>query len=126
MATPMQKISVIVGPLVRFLAVSTEFSMRMLGVIQIKQVTVTDEDVKVLMQEGLRSGAFNQVESQIVTSALELDQLPVREIMTPRVKMIGLHSDESHKSAWRKIVTSSHSFFPCLREAGTRSQVLSQ
>jgi putative hemolysin len=73
---------------------------------------VTEEEVKVMMQEGLRSGAFNKVESQIVTSALELDQLVVRDIMTPRLKVIWLNRDDTHETVWRKIVASAHSFFP--------------
>ena len=36
-----------------------------------------EEEARVMMQEGVRAGAFNKVESQIVHSALELDQLPV-------------------------------------------------
>ena len=112
MAKPMQKLSVIAGPLVSFLGVSTDASLRVLGFKQTKPATVTEEDVKVLMQEGMRSGAFNKVETQIVSSALELDQLVVRDIMTPRLKVIWLNRDDTHEAIWRKIVASTHSFFP--------------
>ena len=112
MAKPMQKLSVIAGPLVSFLGASTEASLRVLGFKQTKPTTVNEEDVKVLMQEGVRSGAFNKVESHIVTSALDLDQLEVREIMTPLAKVIALDRGDTHETAWRKIVVSSHSFFP--------------
>jgi putative hemolysin len=121
MAKPMQKLSVIAGPLVSFVGASTNVSLRVLGFKQIKPATVTEEDVKVLMQEGVRSGAFNKVETQIVSSALELDQLVVHNIMTPRVKIIGLHRDETHEAVWRKIVTSSHSFFPVYE--GSRDKI---
>jgi putative hemolysin len=43
---------------------------------------------------------------------LELDQLPVREIMTPRPKVIWLSQDDPHDQIWHKIVVSSHSHFP--------------
>jgi putative hemolysin len=52
------------------------------------------------------------VESHIVHSALELDQLPVREIMTPRPKVIWLNQDDPHEQVWHKIVVSGHSHFP--------------
>jgi putative hemolysin len=111
MARPMHRLSVLAGPLVKFLGASTDASLRLLGFEQPKQAMVTEDDVKVLMQEGVRSGAFNKVESQIVTSVLDLDLLPVRDIMTPRVKIIALSRDDPHEMVWRKIVTSSHSSF---------------
>jgi putative hemolysin len=64
------------------------------------------------MQDGVRAGAFNKMESHIVHSALELDQLLVREIMTPRPKVIWLNQADPHEQIWHKIVVSGHSHFP--------------
>jgi putative hemolysin len=60
----------------------------------------------------LRAGAFNKDESHIVHNALDLDQLPVREIVTPRPKVIWLNQSDSHEQIWHKIVVSNHSHFP--------------
>ena len=111
-ARPMNWLSKLAGPLVTFLSVSTEGLLRLLGFKPEKRVTVSEEEVRVMMQEGVRAGAFNKVESQIVNSALELDQLPVREIMTPRPKVIWLNKDDPHDKIWHKIVVSGHSHFP--------------
>lgn len=112
LARPMNRLSRIAGPLVNFLSVSTEALLRLVGFKPGKEPAVSEEEVRVLMQEGLRAGAFNRVESQIVHSALELDQLAVREIMTPRPKVIWLNQDDSHDQIWHKIVVSNHSHFP--------------
>lgn len=112
MARPMNRLSRVAGPLVSFLSVSTEFLLRLLGFNPGKEVAVSEEEVRVMMQEGVRAGAFNQVESQIVHSALELDQLTVSGIMTPRPKVIWLNQDDSHDQVWHKIVVSNHSHFP--------------
>lgn len=111
-ARPMNWLAKFAGPLVSFLSVSTEGLLRLLGFKPEKEVTVSEEEVRVMMQEGVRAGAFNKVESQIVHSALELDQLPVREIMTPRPKVIWLNQDDPHEQVWHKIVVSNHSHFP--------------
>jgi putative hemolysin len=111
-ARPMNWLSKFAGPVVSFLSVSTEALLRLLGFKPEKEVAVSEEEVRVMMQEGVRAGAFNKVESQIVHSALELDQLPVREIMTPRPKVIWLNRDDSHEQIWHKIVVSGHSHFP--------------
>ncbi len=112
LARPMNALSHIAGPLVNFLSVSTDALLRLLGFKQQKEVAVSEEEVRAMMQEGLRAGAFNKVESTIVHGALELDQLPVREIMTPRPKVIWLKQDDSHDQIWHKIVVSNHSYFP--------------
>jgi putative hemolysin len=111
-AHPMNWLSNFAGPIVSFLSLSTETLLRLLGFKPEKEVAVSEEEVRVMMQEGVRAGAFNKVESHIVHSALELDQLPVREIMTPRPKVIWLNRDDPHEQVWHKIVVSGHSHFP--------------
>jgi putative hemolysin len=111
-ARPMNWLSRFAAPVVSFLSVSTEALLRLLGFKPEKEVTVSEEEVRVMMQEGVRAGAFNKVESQIVHRALELDQLSVREIMTPRPKVIWLNREDSHDQVWHKIVVSGHSHFP--------------
>jgi putative hemolysin len=111
-AGPMQALSVVAGPLVRFLSVSTDGLLRLLAIKPPKEATVSEDEVKVLMQEGLRAGAFQKVESEIVASVLDLDRLMARDIMTPRPKVIWLNRDDPHETVWHKIVVSGHSFFP--------------
>jgi len=116
-ARPMNWLSRFAGPVVSFLSVSTDALLHLLGFKPEKEVAVSEEEVRVMMQEGVRAGAFNKVESEIVHSALELDRLPVREIMTPRGKVIWLNQDDSHDQIWHKIVVSNHSHFPVYRES---------
>jgi putative hemolysin len=111
-ARPMRFLARIASPLVTFLTRSTEHLLVLVGFKPVPKTTVSEEEVRGLMQEGLRAGAFNRVESQIVHQALELDHLPVREIMTPRPKMIWLNQTDSHEQIWHKIVISNHSYFP--------------
>lgn len=111
-ARPMRFVSAVASPLVTFLTRSTEQLFAIIGFKPGPETAVSEEEVRGLMQEGLRAGAFNRVESQIVHQALELDRLPVREIMTPRPKVIWLNQTDSHDQVWHKIVVSNHSYFP--------------
>jgi len=120
-AKPMNWLSRFAGPVVGFLSVSTEGLLRVLGFKQAKEEAVSEEEVRGIMLEGLRAGAFNKVESDIVHSALELDQLSVREIMTPRPKVIWLSQDDSHDQIWHKIVVSNHSHFPVYQGSRDRT-----
>ncbi len=111
-ALPMNWLSNLASPLVTFLSASTDGLLRLFGFKADKHATVSEDEVRVLMAEGVRAGAFHKVESHIVHSALELDQLEVREIMTPRPKVIWLNQNDPHEQIWHKIVVSNHSNFP--------------
>ena len=82
MAKFMHRLSVLTAPLITFLSKSTEVLLRLFGVKARADAAVTEDEVRGLMQEGLRAGAFNKVESHIIHSALDLDQLTVRDLMT--------------------------------------------
>lgn len=112
LARPMTWLSRIASPLVTFLSASTEALLRLVGYKPGKETAVSEDEVRVLMQEGVRAGAFHNVESHIVHNTLELDQLEVREIMTPRPKVIWLNVSDPHEQVWHKIVVSNHSYFP--------------
>lgn len=108
----MRGLSRLCAPVVSFLGASTDALLRLFGVKPQGEPAVSEDEVRGLMQEGLRAGAFNRVESEIVSSVLELDQVRVRELMTPRAKVIFINRDDSHEQVWHKIVVSGHSYFP--------------
>ena len=112
MAKFMHRLSVLTAPLINFLSKSTEVLLALFGVKPRVGVAITEDEVRGLMQEGVRAGAFNKIESHIVHNALELDRLTVRDLMTPRPKIIFINRNDSHDSVWHKIVVSGHSYFP--------------
>ena len=60
--------------------------------------------------------------SDMVAGVLELDELAVTALMTPRLKIVFLNIDDSDEVNWRKIVASGHSYFPVYQ--GSRDRVL--
>ncbi len=112
MGEPMNRLANLASPLVRLLGCSTDFVLRLFDLKEAKPHSISEEEVKVLMQEGLHAGVFQQAETVMVESVLALDRLPVREIMTPRAKIIFLNKDDPHQIVWHKIVVSGHSNFP--------------
>ena len=83
---------------------------------------MTEEEVKVLVREGLRAGVFKKAETEMVESVLMLDTLAVRYVMTPRPKIIFLNKNDPHETVWNKIVVSAHSNFPVYE--GNRDKVV--
>jgi len=111
-ARPMQRVAAIGSPLVTFLSGSTDLLLRLVGVRPQAQPKISEDEVKLLMREGLRAGVFLPMESVMVGSVLALDRLVVRDLMTPRPKIIWINIAEAHEEIWHKIVVSGHSIYP--------------
>lgn len=86
------------------------------------EAVISDDEVNSLIQQGLHAGVFNKAETDMVAGVLELDQLPVTALMTPRPKIVYLNIDDPDEVNWRKIVASGHSRFPVYQS--NRDQVL--
>jgi putative hemolysin len=111
-AGPVNVFSHAFHPFVHLLTWLTERILKLFGVGKAAAQTVSEGEVNDMVQQGLRSGVFNPTETEMVAGVLELDQLPVTAIMTPRPKMVFLNLEDPEEINWRKIVTSGHSRFP--------------
>lgn len=113
----------VVSPIVSLLTWTTDALLKLVGLrTKPAETSVSDEEVNSLIEEGLHAGVFNKTEKEMVAGVLELDQLPVTALMTPRPKIVFLNVDDPDEVNWRKIVASGHSYFPVYQ--GNRDQVL--
>jgi putative hemolysin len=121
-AGPLEGLARVVSPAVRFVSAGLELLLKPFGLTRRREPPVTDEEVNILIEQGLRAGVFHKAEKEMVEGVLGLDQLPVTAIMTPRPKIIFLNIDDTEEVNWRKIVASGHSHFPVYQD--NRDQVL--
>ena len=120
---PIRALARLVSPLVNILTWLTDLLLTPFGLAKPpKETPVSDEEVNIMIAEGLTAGVFNQAETEMVAGVLELDKLAVTAIMTPRPKIVFLNIDDPEEGNWRKIVASGHSHFPVYQ--GNRDQVL--
>jgi putative hemolysin len=123
LAPLVNKLAVLVSPLVSVLTFLTEGTLKLFGLkAQSGEKPISEEEVNILIEQGLNAGVFNKTEKEMVAGVLELDQLPVTAIMTPRPKIVFLNLDDPDEANWRKIVASGHSYFPVYQ--GNRDQVI--
>jgi putative hemolysin len=122
LAGPMQKLALLARPVVRILGWSTDFALRVLGIKPEKAAQVTGDEVRMLMEEGTQAGVFHKAEPEMVESVLALDEMLVKEIMTPRPKVVFINKADTHDQVWHKIVASRHSNFPVFE--GNRDNVV--
>jgi len=117
MAGPMNRLAKLATPLVWVLSFSTELVLRCIRLKKPTDPPVTEEEVKVMIQEGVQAGVFDRREPEMVEGVLALDRLPVRDIMTPRAKVIWINQADSHEAIWHKIVVSGHTHYPVYEQS---------
>jgi putative hemolysin len=122
MAGPMNRLARLASPVVRLLSASTELVLWLIRLKKPQDPAVTEDEVKMLIQEGVQAGVFGPHEPEMVESVLALDRLPVRRIMTPRAGLIWIKQSDPHEAIWHKIVVSGHSQFPVYES--TRDRVV--
>jgi putative hemolysin len=122
MAKPMSWLSMIASPVVRFLGWSTDILLRAIGLKGQADRSVSEEDVTVLIREGMVTGVFHRVESEMIEGVLSLDNLDAYQLMTPRPKILWLEKNEPHEAIWHRIASSYHTYFPVYE--GNRDNLL--
>ncbi len=120
---PIRRLSRVVAPAVNLLTWLTELALRPFGLHRApKEAPVTEEEVNIMVEQGMAEGVFNESERDMVAGVLELDEMPVTYLMTPRPKIVFLDLAEPDETNWRKVVASGHSHFPVVH--GNREQVI--
>lgn len=122
LARPMNALANCFSPIVNLLSHSSDFLMALLGVRKTKETSVSEEEVRVLIDEGLSTGVFKKAEKEMVEGVFELDEQHAGDLMTPRARMIWLSLDDTDDENWRRIAGSGHSHFPVYQE--TRDNVI--
>lgn len=121
-AKPMGRLSWIASPLVKLLGISTDGLLAVLRVNPGGEVAVSEEEVKMLVREGERSGTLIAGESGMVEAVLELDRRDVRDLMIHRDKIVWLNVEMSWNEACQEVLRSRHTHFPVFH--GRRDNLL--
>ena len=112
LARPMHFLSMCVSPVITVLSASTDLVLKCCGFRKGEEPSVTDEEIKQLIEQGHHAGVFHQSEIEMVEGVMKLDEQPVADLMTPRARIVWLNAEDADEVNWRKIVASSHTYFP--------------
>ncbi len=115
MAGPMSTLASAGRPMVRLLTWSTNGVLRLLRVHDIKPPSVTNEEIRVLMQQGTEEGIFDRGEQALVSNVLHLDERQVGAVLTPRADIVFLDADGPLDENRATLAGSPHSVLPLCR-----------
>lgn len=111
-APSMELLSRLAKPLVFLLDRSSEGLAQILGVRPSDAPAVTDEEVRIMLQQGAQVGIFEPIEEEIVTQVFRLSDRRASAIMTPRTEIDWIDVEEEIEAVRALLMESSHSRFP--------------
>ncbi len=111
-ARPMQLLSKITSPAVRFLSFSTNTVLRLLRIKQTSGQPVSEEEVRILIRQGILTGVFEKAEQEMIDAVFRLASRRVSAIMTARKDIVAFETIDPIKIIQQKIKKSGHSHYP--------------
>jgi len=109
---PMYGLSLLALPAVRLLTLSTEVALWLLRIKEKQEPSITEEEIKILLQQGTEEGVFEESEQQFMENILRLDDRKVGSIMSPRKDIVWLDLRLPFEENRRRILEHSHWVLP--------------
>jgi putative hemolysin len=111
-ARPMRALSVVAWPVVRLLSLVTDGILTILGIDTEVKTSLTEEEIRMLVDQGARAGIIEEVERDMVESVFLLGDRTLEAIMTPRPEIVWLDVNAPQEQVRQTVQGSSHSRFP--------------
>jgi CBS domain containing-hemolysin-like protein len=112
-APPMLLFMTVARPAVRFLRNSAALVLRGFDTpLTDRSAVHSPEELKLIATAARRMGVLPKLQETLVHRTLELDDVPVREIMTPRQKIFSLPSNMPVEEASAQVIEHMHSRVP--------------
>ena len=117
-APPMLFFMALARPAVRLLKGSAAMILRGFDIPMTERAQVhSPEELKLIATAARRLGVLPRFQETLIHRALELDDVPVREIMTPRQKIFSLPSNLPIEAASAQVIERLHSRVPVYDES---------
>lgn len=114
-AKPMNAISTLTRPFVKTLSFCTEATLRLLGLRDQGQRSVTTEEIAASLEEGLDAGVIEESEHQMVRNVFRLDERQVGSMMIPRAEIAWIDVDATPEQVRAVLQEHGYSRYPVCR-----------
>jgi len=93
-AKPMRQLAILTSPVVTFLGWSTDRLLQLMGVQATAEPAVTEEEIKVMIEQGAESGVFAAAEQDMVERIFRFGDRMVSSLMTRRPDIVWLDLED--------------------------------
>jgi putative hemolysin len=116
LAPLMRWIGRLTGPIVRFLTISSELVLRLLGRHNVEETPITEDDVMALVREGIAEGTLEEAEADLISSVFTFTERTVRSLMTPRTQVVAVEVSRPFAEVVQIVIESGYSRIPGYEE----------
>ena len=109
-------ISIVTAPFVKLLTVSTNLVSKIFGVSEEDEQTVTEEEIKMMIDEGEEKGTIDEEEKEMINNVFEFNDTTAVEVMTHRTDIFAIDIDEDVYKILDKIDEYKYSRIPVYDE----------
>jgi putative hemolysin len=117
LAPMMQLLSIIAKPIVKFLSFSTKIVVKVFRIKQVKEPPVTEEELKMLIDQGSQFGTFEKNESEMLKSIFRFGDREAYSVMINRQDIIWINVNDSKENIEVIISNSTYSRIPLCDES---------
>ena len=120
LARPMALVAGLSSPLVNSMSWCADIIMLAFGRKRAPEDTMSEDELRMMVDQGMASGVLHAAEHRMVHGALSLDLITAEQLMTPSNRVVWLNLEDSDEVNWRKVVASGHTWFPVYRGSPDR------
>jgi len=108
----------ILRPAIWLLNNSSNLLLRTLGIQPVAEMERfhSEEELRLLISEGRKSGAIDQTEHQLIEKIFEFNDKQVKEIMVPRNHMIAININETRDKIFQIVIEEGFSRLPVYKD----------
>ena len=109
-------ISIVMAPFVKILTVVTNLISKLFGISENEEETVTEEEIKMMIDEGEEKGTIEQEEKEMINNVFEFNDKTVSEVMTHRTDVYAIDINEDINKIINEIDELKYSRIPIYSE----------
>jgi len=77
----------------------------------------SEDEIRVLISEGVKSGAIDEAEHQIIENVFEFTDLKANEVMVPRTEMVAIELTDDNDAMVKEIFQTGHTLVPIFQDS---------
>lgn len=111
-----QIIAIIAAPFVKILTFSTNSISQIFGISEQDEVTITEDEIRLMIEEGEEKGSIQQEEKEMIYNIFEFNDITAGEVMTHRKDVYAVYINSKVEYILKEIDNYKYSRIPVYDE----------
>lgn len=94
----------------------SQFLLRPFHEREVPETRMSEEEFRVMLEEGAESGAIDKTENELIENIFEFNERAAREVMIPRIKMVALDADMPRDNLIERIIAEGFTRMPVFQD----------